>query len=398
MGIFKRGDRWYVRYVYEGTEYKLSAGVGAEAEQAKALLARVLHEIAIGRHTPGKARSRLTVRDLGAAWIKDAEQSKRSWKRDAVSLAHLNRHLGARKIDKLSALMIEAYKRDRQRETYRRGKVRDDGPPVERPTTPGTINRELTLLRTMLRRAVRDGKIGRNPFDGVKLLREPPGRVARLSADEEVRVLAACPPRLRALVAVALNSGCRVGELLAARWRDVDLRVGLLAVERSKSGQRRDVPLNATARGVLEALAAKAAGAAKHPDPDARVFTTAKGGKYSNVERDWRIARVKAGLPTLRLHDLRHAYASRLVEAGADLLTVASLLGHGSPERPSLAMVSRYAHLSPQHRREAVERLAVGSPPVVLEATEQGPDRNKSGLTLVRGKDQNRGKAKENAK
>lgn len=398
MGIFKRGDRWYVRYVYEGAEYRLTAGVGSTAEHAKAMLAGILLEIAHGRHTPGKRRSRLTVRDLCREWLEQAEQSKRSWKRDRVSVAHLNRHLGSRRIDKLSALLIEGYKRDRQRETYRRGKATDDGPPVERPTTPGTINRELTLLRTMLRRALRDGRLIRNPFDGVKLLREPPGRVARLSADDEARVLAACPPRLRALVAVALHTGCRVGELLAARWRDVDLRVGLLAVEQSKSGQRRDVPLNATARAVLEAVAAKAAGEAKHPDPDARVFSTAKGGKYGNVERDWRLARVKAGLPTLRLHDLRHAYASRLVEQGTDLLTVASLLGHGKPEAPSLAMVSRYAHLSPQHRREAVERLAVGAPPPVLDAPDREPDQHKSRHTPLSVVAQTRGKAKGNGK
>lgn len=347
MGVIKRGRIWHVRYWAEGRERWEAAG--PTRALAEALLNRRKLETAEGRVLPGKRRrARFTVRDAGARWLEHAKTAKRSWKRDAVSLAHLNAHLGGKLLDQLVALDVERYKRQRQGETYRHGGG-------EHATAPGTINRELTLLRTMLRRAVRDGDLVRNPFDGVKLLGESPGRVTRLDPEAEARLLAACPSRLRAVVTVALHTGLRLGELLGLRWADVDLRSGLVRVERSrpggeagtKSGKRRDVPLNAEARGALEALG--------RGEPEALVFGTGRGTPYTNLPRDWRAACAAAKLRDFRFHDLRHAFASRLVENGTDLLTVAQLLGHAS-----LAMVMRYAHLSPAHRREAVDRLSAG--------------------------------------
>jgi integrase len=357
MGIYRRtgarGTLWYIRYWTGGVERREAAG--PTRQHAKDMLARRQVEIAERRFGPAgaapAASRRTKVAELAERWMKHAKATKRSWRRDQVSLVHLVGHLGQMPVTALVPLDIERYKRTRLAEKYTVQTRGADGRlhPVPRETKPGTINRELTLLRTMLRQAVRDGLIHRNPFDGVKLMREPPGRVTRLSPADEERLLGACGPRLRAVVTVALHTGMRLGEILALRRRDVDLDAGLLSIEQSKSGRRRDLPLNAAAHAALAAARGRLGADA---GPDDLVFGTRTGLPYRSLERPWRAALAKAGVKGFRFHDLRHAFASRLVEGGTDLLTVAQLLGHSS-----LAMVQRYAHLSPQHRREAVDRL-----------------------------------------
>ncbi len=165
------------------------------------------------------------------------------------------------------------------------------------------------------------------------------------AADEESRLRQKISPEHLPELDLALNTGLRRNELFCMRWTDVNLRVGILTVTKSKNGKPRHVPLNSTASAAIEKLAAQR-------DDTGYVIP----GPPAPRGRDWREwfedAVEAAKIPDFRFHDLRHTFASRLVMAGVDLRTVMELMGHSD-----ISMTMRYAHLAPAHKQDAVNRL-----------------------------------------
>ncbi len=149
---------------------------------------------------------------------------------------------------------------------------------------------------------------------------------------------------------LALNSGLRRGELLALTWGDVDLVGARLTVRgaTAKSGRTRYLPLNSDARDVLAAWNPREATAAD------LVFPGPTGARMTSLKTAWGKVATAAGLKAFTFHDLRHTFASKLVQAGVDLNTVRELLGHAD-----IKMTLRYSHLAPEHRAAAVAKLVV---------------------------------------
>jgi Phage integrase family len=139
-----------------------------------------------------------------------------------------------------------------------------------------------------------------------------------------------------------MNTGLRRGELLKLRWASVDFHHQLLTVEgeHAKSRQTRHVPLNEEAMSMLQRWREQSSGGP-------RVFGVSTGFRTA-----WRHILKRANISEFRWHDLRHHFASRLVQRGVPPYTVRDLLGHSS-----VAMSVRYAHLAPDQRREAVAKL-----------------------------------------
>ena len=178
--------------------------------------------------------------------------------------------------------------------------------------------------------------------------RENNGRDRWLTVEEEGRVLAACGPWLRDLVQFALGTGMRMGEILSLSWRGVDLIRRMAMVFHSKNGERRTIPVNQT---VLHLL--KERGTLRSLRMDL-VFpsTTHTPLESGHLRRAFRVALKKAKIEDFRFHDLRHTFATRLVQAGVELYKVQRLLGHKSP-----MMTQRYAHHYPESIRDGVEIL-----------------------------------------
>jgi integrase len=241
---------------------------------------------------------------------------------------------------------------------------------------PSTVNRDLNALRAALTKAVEWGALPTNPIAGVKPAKvEKDDRVRYLGADEEVRLRRALAARdaakiaarartvavgrqqhalvkalpkggyadyLTPLTLVALNTGCRRGELTGLTWDKVDLRAKLLSVTAatSKSQKTRHIPLNAEAVDVL--------GRWHKQHPRGLVFPV------TSQKKAWAALLTAAKLADFRLHDCRHHFASRLAMAGVDLNTVRELLGHSD-----IKMTLKYAHLAPEHKAAAVEKLVL---------------------------------------
>ena len=147
--------------------------------------------------------------------------------------------------------------------------------------------------------------------------------------------------RIRFLV----QTGLRKSEFANLRWKDVDLKAGVITIQRSKNGETRHVPKTSVVRAILGRM----------PRPIAILqclcFRAAKS-LHALGREDVPEAVKIAQINDCRFHDLRHTFASRLAMEGVDLLTIKELGGW-----KTLSMVQRYAHPSPSHRKHAIERL-----------------------------------------
>jgi len=297
------------------------------------------------------------VKDPYTPWVKTHHRDK-----GEGALWRLNLHFSPWYGRRLSDLTVEDVERWRIKR-------------IEEGITPATVRRDLDALSSVLTRAVKMGKLADNPVRRVerpKIDRTP--KVRYLDSAEEKRLRDALrdrdaemraaresanrwrkerkqellPPlpyygdHLTAAVLISINTGMRRGELLQLRWSAIDWKGKQVTIEGStaKSQQTRYVPLNDEALEVLKHWKAQG------PEGE-RVFPIDTGFKTA-----FSALLERAKITRFRWHDLRHHFASRLVQKGVPLNTVRELLGHGS-----MAMTLRYAHLAPDQKREAVAKL-----------------------------------------
>jgi integrase len=273
-------------------------------------------------------------------YLPHAKVYKRSWQTERSRVPWLVGRLGARLLDEITAQDVDGVLLELRRERE-----------------PGTVNRYRSLISAIFKRAVRDGYAPANPVKAVAKLAEPAGRVAYLGDLEEQAILDALAPAFRPHFLFSINTGLRFSEQMNLLWRDVDVLTGLVTVQRGKNGQRRQVEMNSTVRGIVMDLAAKRG---RPGDPLEHVFTprpVQTKSFFSKAVLRAQEALTEAGKDPSRLdgyvwHSNRHSFASRLAMAGVDLLSIRELGGW-----KSLAMVTKYAHLAPGHRLAAVEAI-----------------------------------------
>ena len=217
-------------------------------------------------------------------------------------------------------------------------------------TAPGGANRAIDLLRQILNFGIACGHLETNPVHGVRRNRRTP-KTRFLSRDEIRRLNAALDAasmrgpseRQQAdIIRLLMLTGCRKGESVSLRWSEVD--GDMLVLADSKTGPR-TVHLNPQARAVLDRQP-RGDGPWAFPSP------VRPGRPCSDDLGLWRRVRREAGIEDVRLHDLRHNYASWAVMNGVPVPVVSRLLGHSSAR-----MTLRYVHLCDRDVREAAERI-----------------------------------------
>lgn len=227
-----------------------------------------------------------------------------------------------------------------------------------REVAPSSVNRELACLKKMFSQAVDWGRVAANPAARVKLFKEYAPKERILSGDEMRRLLAAACPHLKPVLIIALNTGMRLREILTLKWENVNFTQRQILIEGriSKSRRPRKVPMN---RSVMEALRAI-------PRKGLVVFFNEDTGQALNSVRTAFLAACRRakkdpedpgdpGIPGVRFHDLRHTAATKMLEAGVDIVTVSKILGHSSIE----ITYQRYCHPTPENMQNAVDRLGL---------------------------------------
>jgi integrase len=219
---------------------------------------------------------------------------------------------------------------------------------------PSRANRMVSLCSRMFSFAIReDMRAGENPAIGVEQYPEE-RRERYLSQAELVRLteaLGKCIDQQPAnVIRMLLLTGARRGEVLHMEWKHLDLEEGVWTKPSTHTKQKKmhRVPLNRPARELLSKVKA-------HGLSERYVFAGRQSGKpLRDLHRKWKAICKEADIEDLRMHDLRHSYASFLVSAGLSLPVIGALLGHAKP-----STTARYAHLFDDPLREATERVGV---------------------------------------
>ena len=341
------GRTFYLRYKSKrGVTklLKLGSATDLSLQQVRQLAQEKRTQIALGFDPSEDKASKHSVptfaQFIEEQYLPHVQTYKRSWTTD-VSL--LNNHLlprfGKRYMDDITRQDIVKMHLDRKASG----------------AAAGSANRLLIMMRFIFNLALRWEVPGvkDNPTKNIPLIPEANKRERYLSPDE-ARVLyaAVCRsdnPMLQYIVPMLILTGARKREVLDARWEDFDFDRRLWRIPTTKLGKPRHVPISDGVMGLLGAV----------PRSPEYVFANPKTGKpYVSIFCSWNTARIKAGMPEVRVHDLRHSFASLLINSGRSLYEVQKLLGH-----TQVKTTQRYAHLAPRTLLDAsnAATVAVGS-------------------------------------
>jgi integrase len=253
---------------------------------------------------------------------------------------HLLPAFGRLKLDQIDAARIETFKAQK----------------VKEGLSKKSVNNLLTVLRKLLALAQEFGELSTVPK--VVWLKAPKPEIDFLSFEEADQMEShAEPGRWKTMIILALNTGLRIGELAALSWDCVDMANGRLVVKRNvyrgqlgtpKGGREREVPLNDRALKALREYPRRLNSSWVFPQRDGGFI---RNPQHTCAEAILRNAE-RAGIRPIGWHTLRHTFASHLVMSGVPLKAVQELMGHATIE-----MTMRYAHLSPNVKKDAVKAL-----------------------------------------
>jgi len=330
MAIYKKKNDYYIDYY--ANSRRIREKIGPSKPLAENVLRKRKVEVAEGKHLDIRKQQKIKFEDFADEYVElYLKPNRKDWEKSEIfNIRRLKRFFKGRYLYEITPLLVEKFKIERRKEVG-----------------PATTNRSLSCLRAIINKAILWEKFkGTNPIrkGKVNFFKENNTRTRYLEKEEIVKLLQHCRGRLKPIVVVALNTGMRRGEILNLKWKDIDFRRGIIYLYQTKNNEKREIPMNEAAKTALIRVR-------KHPE-SAYIFCDIGGQPFKNVRKSFWTALKKSGIVNFRFHDLRHTFASHLVMSGVDLNTVRELLGH-----KSLDMTLRYSHLSPDHKKRAVDVL-----------------------------------------
>lgn len=325
---------WYVCFrTADGREVRRAAGKSRRS--AESIKAKIETQLREGKFFEREARSTWTLAQLAHIYLERLTRLRPKsarWRREMFR--QVLRALGGDyPVEQITVATLDRYV------TKRIGEGKN----------PSTVNREIAVLRHALRQGARwkaETKLSQyrlaewNPLREAESMRKP----VFLTRDEVDRVLQVARRGAErrgvngrhgeAVIRLALETGARLGEILALTWGDLDGR-GILRIRTEKRGPDRSIELQESTLRLLQDL--------RDPrDGVGAIFASPRTGlRRPHIRRFWDIVRKGAGIPHVRFHDLRHTAASEMLRRGLLLREVQYVLGHSSPR-----MTERYAHFA----------------------------------------------------
>lgn len=332
--MYRRGKNWTMTAMVDGRQLCRSTGTSNKRlAQKKQDVWRA--EIAQGNFNLLKKSP--TLKDWAESRLEsvDHENTRRRYECSKVALVSF---FGSDlRLDHISATHIERFKLSR----------RKDG------VKGATLNRDLRFLAQILKQAERERFLARSLFDFAKFFvneRSDRRKPHIVTWEEQEKVLAVAPPRLRALTVLGVETGMRTGEMLGLRWDDVDFLNGAIRVSKSKTRSGiRSVPISGLCKAELLRWRTLVG-----PEFSEWVFPSFSNRRHrlQGGRKAWASTLKKAGLPFFPIYYLRHTFASRLTAAGVSPITIATMLGHSSTQ-----IVPRYAQVLDENRLDAMKKL-----------------------------------------
>ncbi len=340
MSLYKRAGSkyWWMEFEIEGKRIQKSTKIKNKRDAAEyERLYRsqlLLGEIGLAPKVSAPTFKQ-TVTDF--LELAELEQKPHTYLRYKFACDVLIKFFGSTKVDQITFENIDKFKIWRSKQKSRKTKQK---------VSPGTINNELIILKMIFKRLVKIGALRFSPATDVPMLKEelPPFYVIPLN-EQRIYLLAA-PEPLRSVASLMFDTGLRPSEVFVLKKNDVDLANNWLQVQKGKTkAARRKLPLTENARTIL----LNRINNQKSDFLFTQLWDDSK--QLTEVNRLHIQTITKCGFK-FRLYDARHTFASRTLEAGCDLLTLASLLGHENTKT-----VQRYAHPSETHKLEAIQRM-----------------------------------------
>ncbi len=336
--MFKRNDSglWWMSIRHNGRRIQKSLET-SDRKLAKVIEAKIRTEIVEEKYYDKPLGHNKTFKQLMERFMEEhspkvSENTRKSY---SVYLKHLDKFFGDSQLNSISPKTISRYKALR----------------YEQGIKPSTINRERSMLSKAFNLAVNEWEwLNFNPVSRVPKEKENNERDRWLSEDEENRLFQYLPDWLADIVAFDLHTGLREDELLSLSWSRVELFRRCIVIKDDKEKKPKTIPLNRKALDILERKCK-----VRSIKTDI-VFHSATFTKInnSNLVREFKKALKKAEIEDFVFHDLRHTFATRMVQRGIDIYKVSRLLGH-----KDVKTTMRYAHHSPESLRDGVEILDV---------------------------------------
>lgn len=364
MSLFRRGEIWYASYSLPGGK-RIKESLGTTNKRQ----AQELHDkrkAELWRVDRLGDFPDVTFEEACLRWIEE-KSDKKSLDTDKGRIGFWLEHFeGVRLKDITEARIYSAVSRMHNRSNLEIWKARVEaarkkGKPdpvyVAKPVTTSTKAKHLALMKAILRAAERDWKwLEKAPVIKIPNVRNK--RVRWLEKDEAKRLIDECPEPLKSVVKFALATGLRRSNIINLEWQQIDMqrRVAWVNPEDSKSNRAIGVALNDTACKVLRDQIGNHhkfvfvhTKAGRRPDGS---ITPAVRKMRVDDGRAWKSACKRAGIEDFRFHDLRHTWASWLIQSGVPLSVLQEMGGWESIE-----MVRRYAHLAPNHLTEHAKQI-----------------------------------------
>ncbi|HUN55782.1 MAG TPA: site-specific integrase [Smithella sp.] len=335
MGLYKRDSVWWMSFSHNGKQIRRSTET-EDKKLAIRIFDKLKGEIAEGKWFEKLPGENYTFEALMDKYMKEysaVNKKPSSHIRDKSLNNHLQKSFGQLYLPEITSRLIAEYKIKR----------RNEG------ACSRTVNYELSLMNHAFNMAIREWElIESNPVSKVKKERVRNIIERWLSVDEEKKLLLASPRWLQVIIIFAINTGLRRGEILSLKLSQIDFNRRTLIIYEQKNGAIDTLPLNQKAMGILEDRRRN-----KLPDCDL-AFPSQNGTRIldRNLFRGFNAALKRAQIENFRFHDLRHTFATRLVQTGVGIYEVQKL-----GRWKNASMVMRYAHHNPESLRSSIEVL-----------------------------------------
>lgn len=338
MGVYRRGKVWWIRIKWKGKLVRRSTGARSK-DSARVIEAEIFDRLAKGRWGKEELADTILFKEIWGKYMTEEAKYKSdgTYKRATQAAKNFLTEIGDLALSQITPGSLSAYRTKR----------------LESGVTISTVVKELQFIRRVFSLCKREWQlIGQSPFEFFKMPSVNDQRVRFLESGQFEQLLFTCPDWLKSIIVLARYTGMRRGNILNLTWSQVDLQQGVINLEHTKNGQRLTIPLMDTSYNVLLELKN-----AKVTHLNCPFVFHQKGKLYSpyQVSMAFKRACRRAGIENFRFHDLRHDFASNLIQKGNDFYTVQRLLGHKDGR-----MTQRYAHLSIDNLRKAVKTLENG--------------------------------------
>ena len=338
MRIFTRGKTYWCEFEVDKKRYQYSCKT-QDKDIAGEIASAIHTDIIRNRfNIPVKNKAERFFGEIWTEYRKSANNVPKVLMNKDIAYKHFKSFFANKNIKDITAADIKNYQLKRKLETMAMPK---NAGKRESEINFDWVNKEINILSNFFNFCIEREYIDKNNASRIKKLNSL-SRLKTLSDSDIQKLICSATNKLtRNLITFLIYTGCRKGEALNLKWDDVDMQNDVIAIKGTKTKYDRYIPISKPLKELLRGV---------NKNQDCLYVFNNNGAKIGNFRKSFMTACRNAGLKDLRIHDLRHVFASKMVMNGTSLYITGELLGHRTTQ-----MTKRYSHLVPDTLKKAVD-------------------------------------------